>query len=229
MTPSDASICRKESSKRAATLLLLAASSSFPSGTVYPNNRDSPNEPNHLLNPNGNLTPRPLVLPCASNTDGCGTYRGRATFHPAPLHTVLHSICRPPDAFPPQPPTTRPACECNRITRFALRAQPTPARAPHERWSPKEFIPSSPSIWGFGTGIRLHADLPSCRFARRVPRKRTFRPRPGPRLIPHPAIVIGASDSAPVHSSGDHPPYAGSHTPRNAMRPMGSIVRSSRP
>jgi hypothetical protein len=93
-------------------------------GAGCPYNRASPNEPNHLLGLNGNLTPRPLVLPCASNTDGCGTYRGRATILPAPLHTVLHSIVghptlssrnrRHPDppALPrlhQQPRRTRPA------------------------------------------------------------------------------------------------------------------------
>lgn len=150
-------------------------------GAGCPYNRASPNEPNHLLGLNGNLTPRPLVLPCASNTDGCGTYRGRATFLPAPLQTVLHSIVghptlssrnrRQPDppALPrlhQQPRRTRPATTLSILCFvFALHGL--------RKGLPKEFIPSSPRFRGFGTGFRrrgfaalLHSPPSRLRIAR---------------------------------------------------------------
>ncbi|MEY2715510.1 MAG: hypothetical protein RIT24_1853 [Planctomycetota bacterium] len=172
-------------------------------GAGCPYNRASPNEPNHLLGLNGNLTPRPLVLPCASNTDGCGTYRGRATILPAPLHTVLHSIVGhptlssrnrrqpdPPARLHQQPRRTRPAMTFPLLCTARLR-----------KGLPKEFIPSSPRFRGFGTGFRQRgfaalSRSPLGQIADRTATRRIIAIL----FVRSPANVIGVCDSTPVHS-----------------------------
>jgi len=153
------------------------------------------------------------------------------TFLPAPLHTVLHSICRPPDAFPPQPPTIRPACEadCMKQSHLARTCHRQPCGLCLKRSSdrlravqtlvPKEFISSSPRIRGFGSGFRPCGLAALLLWCVRVRARRRNHPS-------------SPSSSAPVIQRRfiprDAPPYAGSQAPRNAMQPMGSLVRSSR-
>ena len=135
-------------------------------GAGCPYDRASPNEPNHLLGLNGNLTPRPLVLPCASNTDGCGTYRGRATILPAPLHTVLHSIVGHPtlssrNRRQPDPPALPRLHKQTRRMRPAT-AFPILRSAWGGKGLPKEFIPSAASV------SRSRDRLPPARICRAV-------------------------------------------------------------
>lgn len=186
------------------------------------------------------MTPRPLVLPCASNTDGCGTYRGRATFFRLlfkPSFFRLSATRRFPAATADNPTRLRSrACTSSRAAREPPRPARSVPRTGLERVSRRSSSPPQPRFRGFGTGFRKRG---FAALSRKPPCSGRAGILPGTSKdhpsITRPSITLPSTSSASViqrrfihpgvRARSERP--LGSKAPRKTMRTMASLFRRS--